>query len=387
MKFSILMSSTLVLVATTLLAACGGSSSGVSNGPVSPAPPPPPVQTRSFYMGFTPWPYDATQAAVDDVNQRIQDNGDIIDHHVMVGVPWEEALQGLPYHPNVEADLAARVQMVQPGKEVFLAIDSLSGIRDAMAGNWGENFNEPRPPPWDSRGFADAEVATAYVNFALDLIARFDPLYFNYGTEISELMLNDPAAFDDYVAFAQAVYTGIKAQHPNLPVMVSIAFKSPGSTEMATIAAGFERIRDYVDIVGVSVYPYIFYNHEDKGNPDNMPTDWLSQVEVLARGKPVAITETGWIAEDLVIPSFGVNVPSTEAFQQIYASRLLAEADALNAAFVIWWSIVDFDALWNGLLLQDPVASIWRDIGLYDEGLRARPAASEWQSWLARSRD
>jgi hypothetical protein len=75
----------------------------------------------------------------------------------MVGVPWEEALQGLRYHPNVDADLTARVQMLQP------------------------------------------------------------------------------------------VYTGIKAQHPSLPVMVSIAFKSPGSAEMATIAAGFERIRDYVD--------------------------------------------------------------------------------------------------------------------------------------------
>lgn len=337
-------------------------------------------------MGFTPWPYDATQAAVDDVNQRIQDNGDIIDHHIMVGVPWKEALQGLPYHPNVDADLTARVQMVQPGKDVFLAIDSLNDVRNAMAPNWGEGFNEPLPPPWDTRSFADAEVAAAYLSFALDLIARFDPKYFNYGTEISELMLNDPAAFDDYVVFAQTVYTGIKARYPDLPVMVSIAFKSPGSAEMATIATGFDRIRDYVDVVGVSVYPYIFYDHTGKGDPDAMPADWLNQVESLAQGKPVAITETGWIAEDLVIPSFGVNVPSNETFQRIYASRLLSEADALNAEFVIWWTIVDFDALWNGALLQDPVASIWRDIGLYDESLRARPALSEWQPWLERNR-
>ena len=372
---------TLVLVASALLASCGGSSSSGGAGM-----PPPPVLTRSFYMGFTPWPYDATQAAVDDVNQRIQDSGDIIDHHITVGVPWEEALQGMPYHPNVEADLTARVQMVQPGKKVFLAIDSLSDSRDALAPNWGANFNEPLPPPWDTRSFADAEVAAAYLNFALDLIARFDPVYFNYGTEISELMLNDPAAFDDYVTFAQTVYTGIKAQYPNLPVMVSIAFKSPGSAEMATIATGFDRIRDYVDIVGVSVYPYVFYNHADKGDPGNLPVDWLSQVDSLAQGKPVAITETGWAAEDLVIPSFGVNIPSTEAFQQAYASRMLSEADALNAKFVIWWTIVDFDALWNGALQQDPVASIWRDIGLYDEDLRARPALSEWQSWLARDR-
>jgi len=373
-----------LLVVTTYLVGCGGSSPA---GTTDTTPPPTPLETRSFYMGFTPWPYDATQAAIDDVNQRIQDSGDIVAHHIIVGVPWQEALQGLPYHPNVDADLTARVQMMQPGKEVFLAIDSLSAFRDALAPNWGENFNEPLPAPWDTRSFADAEVAAAYLSFALDLIARFDPLYFNYGTEISELMLNDPAAFDDYLTFAETVYNGIKAQHPNLPLMVSIAYKSPGSTEMDTIATGFDRIRDYVDIVGVSTYPYIFFNHADKGDPGNLPTDWLSQVTTLAQGKPVAITETGWAAEDLVIPSFGVNIPSTEAFQRAYASQLLAEADTLDAEFIIWWTVVDFDALWNGALAQDPLASIWRDIGLYDESLVARPALNEWQAWLARGRD
>ena len=337
-------------------------------------------------MGFTPWPYDSTQAAVDDVYQRIQDDGDIVDHHIMVGVPWQEALQGLPYHPNVDADLTARLQMMQPGKATFLAIDSLSGVRDGLAANWGQNFNEPLPAPWDSRGFDDTEVAAAYLAFALDLIDRFDPVYFNYGTEISELMLNDPDAFNAYVSFAQTVYEGIKAQHPNLPVMVSIAFKSPGSAEMATISSGFDRIRDYTDIVGVSVYPYIFFNHADKGDPDNMPSDWLSQASVLAQGKPIAITETGWIGENLVIPAYSVNVPSNVQFQQAYASRLLAEADSMDVEFVIWWTIVDFDALWNGVLLQDPVASIWRDIGLVDENLMARPAMTEWQNWFSKPR-
>lgn len=373
----------LVLTAVTGLAACGGSSSAPA---VSPPPPPPPVQTRSFYMGFTPWPYDATQTAVDDVNQRIQDAGDIVDHHIMVGVPWEEALTGMPYHPNVEAELAGRIGMVQPGKEVFLAIDSLDFSRSTLAPNWGVAFNEPLPPPWDTRTFSDAEVATAYVNFSLDLIARFDPLYFNYGTEVSELMLNDPTAFDAYVTFAQTVYGAIKAVHPGLPVMVSIAFKSPGSAEMATITAGFDRIRDYSDIVGISTYPYVFFEHANKGDPASLPADWLSQVTGLARGKPVAIAENGWAAQDLVIPAFGVNVPSNASFQQAYMSIMLAEAEQLDMAFVIWWAHVDFDAMWNGALMQDPVARIWRDIGLVDETLQDRPALATWQSWYARPR-
>ena len=149
---------------------------------------------------------------------------------------------------------------------------------------------------------------------------------------------------------------------------------------------GFDRIRDYTDIVGVSVYPYIFFSHANKGDPDNMPPDWLSQASVLAQGKPVAITETGWIGQDLIIPSFSVNVPSNPQFQLDYAQRLLDESNTMNVEFIIWWTIVDFDALWNGVLLQDPVASIWRDIGLVDEGLQPRPALSEWQDWLAKPR-
>ncbi len=90
-----------LLVVITYLVGCGGSSPA---GTTDTTPPPTPLETRSFYMGFTPWPYDATQAAIDDVNQRIQDSGDIVAHHIIVGVPWQEALQGLPYHPNVDAN-------------------------------------------------------------------------------------------------------------------------------------------------------------------------------------------------------------------------------------------------------------------------------------------
>lgn len=337
-------------------------------------------------MGFTPWPYDATQMAVDDTNQRIQDNGDIVAHHIMVGVPWDDALNRQPYHPNVEAELAARLQMLQPGKAVFLAIDSLNQGRDALAPNWGAAFNEPLPAPWDTRPFDNLFVAGAYTNFAIDLIGRFRPLYFNYGTEVSELMLNDPDAFDDYVQFADTTYTVLKAIYPNVQMMVSIAVKSPGSAEMATIAAGFDRIRDFVDVVGVSTYPYVFFNHADKGDPDNLPADWLSQIEDLAQGKPIAITENGWAAQDLVIPSFSVDVPSNATFQENYATRMLTEADQLDMEFVIWWAHVDFDAFWNGALLQDPVARIWRDIGLVDENLVNRPALSVWQDWYARPR-
>lgn len=46
--------------------------------------------TRSFHLGFTPFPYDISQEAVDYVYAAIADDADIIAHHFDDGVPWPE---------------------------------------------------------------------------------------------------------------------------------------------------------------------------------------------------------------------------------------------------------------------------------------------------------
>ena len=142
------------------------------------------------------------------------------------------------------------------------------------------------------------------------------------------------------------------------------------------------RIVEYVDVIGISIYPYVFFDHADKGNPDNLPENWLSQIEAVAAGKPLAITETGWIAERLTIPAFSVDVVANEMDQDAYLQALFDEASNLELKFIIWFSIVDYDALWNGALGQDDVARIWRDTGLYDESLNPRMALARWQQKL-----
>jgi exo-beta-1,3-glucanase (GH17 family) len=166
--------------------------------------------------------------------------------------------------------------------------------------------------------------------------------------------------------------------------MASVALKSPGSPAAATISAELPRLIQHVDVVGVSVYPYIFFEHAGRGDPSNLPSDWLSQVSQLAGGKPVAIAETGWAAETLTIPTFGVDIPSDPANQDAYLDKLFAAANSLNARFIVWFALADYDALWNGVLQQDPVARIWRDTGLYDENLNPRPSLDTWMEQLAR---
>ncbi|VAW94891.1 hypothetical protein MNBD_GAMMA21-2567 [hydrothermal vent metagenome] len=362
-----------------LLLSCGG---GGGDGAADSSTPE--VPTRSFYMGFTPWPYDSTLNAVNITYQKIQQHGDIVHHQIMQGIPWDEAFNSTAYPLHLENDLSGRLNQTLTGKTILLSIDSLDASRTVLASNWGENGSELRAAPWDTRNFDSPEVITAYTNFALDLIDRFNPEYFNYGTEASELILSDLDQYNRFKVFAQQVYTNIKAQYPDLKLMFSIALKHPTSAEMDLISQNLTDILPYVDVLGVSVYPYIFYNHADKGDPANLPSDWLDQVTQLAPGKAIAITETGWIAEDLVIDVFGVNVASNEMNQRNYVVRLLEESNQLNIEFVIWWSVIDFQALWDDALGQDDLAAIWRDIGLYDEMVQPRSGLADWQLYLDR---
>lgn len=365
------------------LSGCGGSGGG-SNSPEPPNPPPP--ATRAFDMGFTTWPYDATVAAVNFVYTETSARGDFIAHHLDGGIPWQAALDGVAYDPAVEAEIQGRLDNTPANQRLYLAISPFNTGRDSLAGNWGAGTNEPLQAPWDARDFDSPEVISAYTNFARDMVTRFDPAYFNLGIEASELLVNDIDRFNRYVTFATQVATALRTDFPNLQLMVSVALKSPGSARAQTIEANIGPLIDLVDIVGISVYPYVFFDHADKGDPANLPANWFSQIQNIANGKPIAVAETAWIAERLEVPTFGVDVMATARNQADYMTELFSEAEALDAEFIVWWALVDFDALWNGVLGQDPIARIWRDTGLFDESLNQRPALDAWQQQFSLSK-
>ena len=135
--------STLALI--LLMSACGSDSA-----------PPPADPGRPFYMGFTPWPYDATLDAVNTTYARIQQHGDMIVHQLMQGIPWEAAYNQTPYPASVEGDIQSRLAQTRPDSAVFLAVDSLNALRTGLAGDWTDNGEQARTAPWDGRDFDSA---------------------------------------------------------------------------------------------------------------------------------------------------------------------------------------------------------------------------------------
>jgi len=343
-------------------------------------------KSRHFFMGFTPWIYNADSWDYFlDTYKRINENGDIVAHHLMTGIPWQEALDKSSYHKNVEGDISDRLKNTESDKKIYLAVDCLNAGRDDLVGYWAESFSEPisSHKPWDKRSFDSPEVIEAYSNFAIDMIERFSPAYFNYATEISELILNNPDKFKKFKVFAEKVSENIRKIYPDLPLLVSVAFKNPASDQTKLIKEKMAEISDYYDILGVSTYGYIFFDLLSAGgNPENLPADWFSQALTIAGEKPLAVTETAWLAEDFPLGEpYSFTIEANKDFQDQYLQKLLGESEKMDVRFIIWFSIVDYDA-WDEKY-GDFVTRIWRDTGLYDENLEQRPALETWQNSLA----
>ena len=378
-SFPFLASVCALLLSALVMCGCGGGSNDDDDEIIiEPILEP----TRNFKMGFTPWLYEASFDAMDVTYNRLSTHGDIIKQQIQGGIPWQESLDQTDYHLNVEAEITNRINRTPAGSSVFLAIDSLNTSRDALSPNWGETDNQDRTGEWATRSWNSPEVIQAYLNFSIDMINRFDPEYFEYGTEASELILNNPAGYLEFVIFAEAIYTSLSTLYPDLKLVTSVALKSPGSSQMQLIEASYGEVMEFTDVLGISVYPYAFFSHDDKGDPANLPIDWLSQAEAIAGSKPMAISETGWIAEDLEIAEFQLSAMSDATKQNAFLENLLDRSQTMNMEFVIWWTVTDFDTLWENELAQDPVAKIWKDIGLYDQNQSPRIALQTWDEWL-----
>ncbi len=138
-------------------------------------------ESRSFYMGMTPWPYDFTAEAQQYTYETIGAHTDLVAHHFDEGIPWPEALAGEPYHPSVREAIDFRVGHLQEVEKVYLAITPLSGGRDSLAGYWAAESSMARTGEWENKDFDDPDVIAAYINFSRYMISIFNPDYMAYG--------------------------------------------------------------------------------------------------------------------------------------------------------------------------------------------------------------
>ena len=337
---------------------------------------------RSFRMGFTPLPYDLTPEAFDETYARIAENGDIVSHLLDEGVPWTAAANGTTFHPNVEADIARRIAGTRTSSAVLLSVTPLAQDRVSLAGEWAEAGGMPLPESLEGLSFDHPDVVSAFVGYALRMIDRFDPDYFAYAIEITDLATEPADRREAFVAFAAEVHRAVKRVHPELPVFPTWSLGNRTSFT-DDLRAFVEALAPYSDILAVSTYPYVWDGVG--GEADRLPDDWFAKMAEVLPDKPFAVAQTGFLSGTYRnLPSL-VWISAGPEDQAEYVSDLLSEAARLEAEFVVWYVPVDYDRLWDRLdaMGMSEWFAQWMRTGLWSSDFQPRPALQVWSEWLA----
>jgi len=342
--------------------------------------------SRSFYMGFTPFPYDNTQQAADDTRNQVIAHGDLVLNHLDSGIPWDEALNNAPFPSNVSSTIDDISNNLKTGQKLFLTTSPLDLSRKHLAGYWNNaGTSQHLPLFWQHRSFDDSLVIRAFINYCQRIIDEAHPDYFAYVIEANAGLDFTTDTLNKLLTLCDTVYSTLKSNNPNLPIMLTLQdhIAEKTNSEYDQITGSF---LPYTDYIAVSTYPFLDY-YRPKSNPAYLPESWLQHLHNLAPQKPFAIAETSWIAEDLNIDNWKIHIKGKPTWQKDYLQTLCQRSNSLKAEFICWFLYRDYDYFYDKLLSSNDVlkdlALIWRDNGVLDGNANPRPSLSLWNQWLA----
>ena len=333
---------------------------------------------RSYYLGFTPFPFDITSEAVEYSYNKISSDADIIAQHFDDGIPWQEALDGKDFHQNILNDWQFRKSHTPVGHKVYLAITPINISRDGLAPYKGEKGEMPLPPPWDYYKFNNQNIKTAYLNYAKRIINYFNPDYLAIGIEVNLLAASDPTLgkWNAYLELHKFVYTELKKIYPTLPIMVSLTGMDliDGYTDVnhQSQTKVLNDIINYTDYFGLSMHTFL-----SKFSADIIDSTIFQNIFELSN-KPIAICETSYPAQEFSIFNNSVVFRGSEEKQKKYFELLLSASERYPVKFIINFVIRDYDALWEAIGSPDNIEKVWRDTGFYDEQGKPRKVRDLW---------
>jgi hypothetical protein len=342
-------------------------------------------QTRSFYLGVTPWPADFTTQEVDAAYNFINTHCDIVSHHFDEGIPYQEAYTNSNWPPALLADIQTRKTKTAPGKKILLSSSALALSRNQKAPYSAHStaISQAAKAEWESLPVNDARVVKAYTNFLKLLIDSLQPSFINYAVE-SNVESWDAVAFTQYKEFVSQVYQQLKTAYPKTPILLS--FMVNETTQSLNFAA---QLVPYTDFMALSAYPYTHVSSSGDGNtnPALFPATFFTRFINLAPDKPLCFAETGYIAEPLSVPSFNLAKQGNETWQQAYFQMICSLMTERKGKFIIWFCYKDYNAgilRLKSLGLYQDLFTLWVDTGLVDENNKQRPIYQAWLDWMSK---
>ncbi len=199
------------------------------------------------------------------------------------------------------------------------------------------------------------------------------PSYMFLGNENDFYYEQDPLDYLRWIEFYNIAYDAIKIASPATLVGPVFNFEhlSGNGALNGWSAPLFEALDQHdmtrVDVIGISLYPFFHY-----ASTSNVPVNYLDPLFSRIGSKPIAVTETGWPAQNLG----NLNPPwvTSEEEQLNYISKLSSMIDGKDVRFANWlflhalqddgtssiaWKIAGSISLRNDLGLERPSYDLW----------------------------
>ena len=379
MKRALLAFTTLVILSL----ACSVVTSPAVPTPVcQPAitPAPPTVTARPFHMGFTRWPPEATLEGIARMDTFLATHGDMTALHFDGGIPWPEALTDSPFRDGLMNNWKSARDAIPTNHTLLVSITPLDMTRSKLALYWGDSDNQPLPKQWDAYPLDHPDVQTAYLNYAHQVIDYFQPDYLAIGIEVNVAQINAPETWSAYKKLHKFIYENLKADYPDMPIFATFTVSHMSGLDggdKAIQKAEIESLLPYLDLLGLSSYPYGWMYESGKADP--IPEDFFAAA--LAFGKPLAVTESG--APSYSFSAFGKDYEFTEEYQARWVDFLLRQAGEHQFKFVVGFTGIDYDKLLE-VFPKDvrELGMIWVYTGLERSDGCAKQALAVWDEYL-----
>ncbi|HVT37504.1 MAG TPA: hypothetical protein VHE78_00535 [Gemmatimonadaceae bacterium] len=288
-------------------------------------------------------------------------------------LPWTKLLSGTTPESDVLNDklpLANRFR--SKGLDVVVMIDVENGVA---------RERESAELVAAGRSITEPAIQAIYRRYVVLTDSVLKPSVLGLALETNLVRLAAPAGvYEAAVKMTNDAARELRARGSTAKLAVSlqveVAWGRLGGNGPYRGVAADMRDFPFVDVLGLSSYPYLgLFN-----DPSEIPDNYYSRIAT-ETGRRVFVSEGGWSSAPISLP--GISVASSPAMQ---ARNIARQAVLLNTAHAFAFLQLEFADLDIGSFPPpvDPGILPFLTIGIVDSELRAKPGLASWDSVFAR---
>lgn len=223
--------------------------------------------------------------------------------------------------------------------------------------------------------WSNAEARALFIQMLVDFATQHQPPYLFLGNENDEYFIAQPEEYLRWIEVYNLAYDAIKAASPTTQVgpifqyerMAGLGMLN-GWTESHWGALEAHDMRK-VDVLGITLYPWF-----SVAAPEEIPDGYLAPLLQRTGATPIAITETGWPAEQL-----GLNAPweRSPQVQVGYIDALARITQSADLRILNWLFINPINAASDSLEVQ-----LFGSVSLRDASGNKRSVYDAWVNFL-----